>query len=195
MRTALMVLLTLTYPVLVYVGLGSVGPRWLAILLVSVALLRAWATREKQWLWVAAGAMALALVAWWANQSLPLKLYPVLVNLALLMLFAISLKHPPSVIERLARFREPDLPPEAVRYTRWVTQVWCAFFVVNGGIALMTAVWASDAIWALYNGLIAYVLMAILFAGEWLVRQKVKAKNRHSSPMVAEMVGAEADGD
>ncbi len=62
-------------------------------------------------------------------------------------------------------------PPEW-RYTRRVTQVWCGFFVLNGGLALCTALWASDAGWALYNGLVAYVLMGLLFAGEWLVRRR-----------------------
>jgi len=66
-----------------------------------------------------------------------------------------------------------------VAYTRRVTQVWCGFFVLNGSVALVTALWASDATWALYNGLISYCLMGCLFAGEWLVRRKVKAGHGH----------------
>jgi len=31
-------------------------------------------------------------------------------------------------------------------------------------------------IWALYNGLISYGLMGLLFAGEWLVRRRVRAR-------------------
>ena len=64
-------------------------------------------------------------------------------------------------------------------YTRKVTQVWCGFFVLNGGLALGTALWASDATWALYNGLIAYGLMGVLFAGEWVVRRRVRAGHAH----------------
>ena len=93
----------------------------------------------------------------------------------LLAVFAISLRYPPSAIERLARLQEPDLPESGVRYTRRVTQVWCGFFIVNGSIALATVLWASDAAWALYNGLIAYLLMGLLFAAEWLVRRRVRA--------------------
>jgi len=51
-----------------------------------------------------------------------------------------------------------------------VTQVWCGFFMLNGGIALATALWSSFEIWSLYNGLIAYLLMGTLFVGEYLVR-------------------------
>jgi uncharacterized membrane protein len=76
----------------------------------------------------------------------------------------------------LARLREPDLPPHAVVYVRRVTQVWCGFFLLNGSVALATALWASERVWALYNGLIAYLLIGTLFAVEWLVRQRVKAR-------------------
>jgi uncharacterized membrane protein len=43
-------------------------------------------------------------------------------------------------------------------------------------MALLTSLWASTEVWALYNGLIAYLLMALLFAGEWLVRQRVQRR-------------------
>jgi len=43
--------------------------------------------------------------------------------------------------------------------------------------ALWTALYASHATWALYNGLVAYLLMGALFAGEWWVRQRVRARH------------------
>lgn len=176
-KSALLVVaaLTVAYPVLIWFGMGKVSPAWLALLLVVVAGLRALATRQPIWLVAAFGGLLLAASAALGNNALPLKVYPVLVNAVLLAVFAISLRHPPSAIERLARLQEPDLPEAAVRYTRRVTQVWCVFFIVNGGIALYTALWASAATWALYNGLIAYVLMGLLFAGEWLIRRRVRA--------------------
>jgi len=178
MRIAVAIL-TLAYPLLVYFGLSRFEPRWLALLLAGMALLRAIATREKVWLAAAGGAVLLAAASGLGNQLLPLKLYPVLVSVVLFVVFFTSLFHPPSVIERLARLHEPDLPPAGVAYTRRVTEVWCAFFVCNGSIALVTALWASSAAWALYNGLISYVLMGCLFAGEWLVRRRVKARFAH----------------
>jgi uncharacterized membrane protein len=92
----------------------------------------------------------------------------------MLLLFSWSLLSPPSLIERLARIQHPDLPPEGVIYTRRVTQIWCVFFIVNGSIALVTALWSSFEIWSLYNGLIAYLLMGILFIGEYIVRMKTQ---------------------
>ena len=91
-------------------------------------------------------------------------------------LFAMSLWRGPSVVERLARLREPDFPPAAVVYTRRVTQVWCGFFVVNGLIAVATALWASTAVWTLYNGLLSYVAMGVLMGAEWLVRRRVRGR-------------------
>jgi uncharacterized membrane protein len=174
--TVLMGAVTLAYPFLVYAGIAHLQPQWLALLLGGVALLRALASRTAFWWAAAAGAGVLAALGFAGNSLLPLKLYPLLVNGVFLAVFAISLARPPSAIERIARLTEPDMPPEGVAYTRRVTQVWCGFFVVNGLISLATALWASNAVWALYNGLISYGLMGLLFAGEWLVRRRVRAR-------------------
>lgn len=174
--TAVLVVLTVLYPLGVYLAMGRVAPQWLAVLLVLLAVLRAVVTRQRFWWAVASGAAVLALAAWWQGNALAVKLYPVLVNAVLLVVFAVSLRYPPTVIERVARITQPDLPESGVRYTRKVTAVWCAFFVANGVAAAYAAAWCSDATWALYNGLVAYVLMGCLMGGEWLVRQWVRRR-------------------
>ena len=110
----------------------------------------------------------------WSNNSVSLRFYPALVNGMMLVIFSWSLLSPPSLIERLARLQHPDLPPEGIIYTRRVTQIWCGFFMVNGFIALATALWSSFEVWSLYNGLIAYLLMGILMGGEYIVRMKTQ---------------------
>jgi uncharacterized membrane protein len=125
-------------------------------------------------------ALALAAVAIWHNALLPLKLYPVAVSAVFLGIFGYSLLAPPSVIERIARGRGPALPPFVVAYTRRVTQVWCGFFMLNGGIAFATALWAPAAVWSLYTGVISYALMGLLFAAEYVVRIQVKKRHRHA---------------
>ena len=178
MRWALVLALTAAYPLLVFASLGHVEPRYLALLLLVLGLLRMTVSGSGtvQARWIVAAALLLAGATALLNQSLPLKLYPVLVNVAMFAVFALSLVRGPSVVERLARLTDPHLPPEAVAYTRRVTQVWCGFFVLNGSIALVTALWASERIWALYNGLIAYGLMGVLMGGEWLLRRRVRAR-------------------
>ncbi|PWF41548.1 hypothetical protein C7C56_024255 [Massilia glaciei] len=175
MWTALAVVLTVLYPLVIWFGQGRVEPRSLALLLLLAAASRLPSLGISAVArWSALGALALAGGAVWANAMLPLKLYPVLVNAALLAAFGYSLVAPPSMIERLARLREPDLPPAALGYTRRVTQLWCGFFAVNGAIALGLALWASHAAWSLYTGVIAYALMALLFGSEYLFRMRFK---------------------
>lgn len=169
--------LTAVYPLAVWLGHGRVEPRVMASLLLLVVALRLPRLRlSANARWLALGALALAALAMGANAALPLKLYPVLVNAGFLAVFGHSLAFPPSMVERLARLREPGLPPEGVAYTRRVTQVWCVFFALNGAAALGTALYASEAAWSLYNGVIAYVLMGILFACEYLARMRMKRR-------------------
>jgi len=179
LRTGLVWLATLLYPVIIYFGLGRFEPRWMALFLLAMVLSRAIISRDAVWLGAAAGALLLVIVSMLGNQSLPLKLYPVLVSAVMLTVFGLSLRHPPSAIERIARLHDPQLPPEAIAYTRKVTEVWCVFFIANGSISLATSIWASDRVWAIYNGLISYVLMGVLFVGEWLVRQRMRARSQH----------------
>jgi uncharacterized membrane protein len=172
----MLALVTLAYPLIVYLCLGHFEPRWLAVLLVALALVRLGVGRTAATWGIAGAALVLAGFTWFGNAWMPLKLYPVGVNAFMLALFGASLLHPPSAVERLARLREPNLPPVAVVYTRKVTQVWCVFFALNGLMALATALWASDAVWTLYNGFIAYCLMGALAAVEWLVRRRVRGR-------------------
>ncbi|NSX04377.1 hypothetical protein [Cupriavidus gilardii] len=168
---------TLLYPLIVYAGLRHASPRVMAFALVGVALMRAGTLRGKPaWIAMVAAALLLAVAVFLSGETLPLKLYPALVNGVMLAVFGWSLLHPPTVVERIARLREPDLPPSGVAYTRRVTIAWCLFFVFNGVLALATAWWASDAVWALYNGGIAYLLIGLMFAGEWLLRRRVLAR-------------------
>ena len=170
-------LITLLYPLVIWFGHGQIEPRWLAALLLLALATRLPALKISRIArWSVAGGLLLAAFAIWDNMLLPLKLYPVLVNCAMLTVFGYSLLSPPSIIERMARLRDPALPAAAVRYTRRVTQIWCVFFVVNGSIALGTALWASEAVWSLYTGVIAYVLMGLLFGIEFLFRVRFKRR-------------------
>ncbi|OGB23133.1 MAG: hypothetical protein A3I66_09005 [Burkholderiales bacterium RIFCSPLOWO2_02_FULL_57_36] len=177
--TVLTVFITLLYPLAIWLGHGQVEPRLLAGILLLAALTRLPALKvSKMARWWMGGALLLAAIAVWANAMLPLKLYPVLVSAVMLAVFGYTLVKPPSMVERFARMREPDLPPAAIGYTRRVTQVWCGFFAINGAIALSTALWASPAVWSIYNGVVSYLLMGLLFGGEFLTR--LYFKRRHS---------------
>lgn len=167
-------LLTIAYPFMVYWGLQHYAAASLLPILLLLLVLR-WFTGNRpgeRFVLLAIFAVVIVVAFTWGHQ-LGLKFYPALVNLGFLVLFAGSLLSPPSFVERLARLRDPGLSPAGVAYTAKVTLAWSVFFVINGSIAAITALWASDEIWLLYNGFIAYLLIAALAAGEWLLRRRV----------------------
>ncbi len=172
----LVTLLTLSYPFAVYWGLQHFDALSLLPVLLLMLLLR-WQgerqVRDRMVIIVSALGVLLVTLLW--DAQLGLKFYPVLVNLGLLVVFSSSLFASQTVIERLARISEPDLPPAGVAYTRKVTQAWCVFFVVNGSVSMATLLWASEATWMLYNGLIAYLLIGAMLGAEWLIRQRVRS--------------------
>jgi uncharacterized membrane protein len=173
----LTVVIVLIYPFVIW--LGQVEARYFALLLLLVALVQLFRVKsDSPWVWWTGGTLFLFALALWVDALLPLKLYPVVVNAGLLGLFAYSLVVPPTMIERIARVRESDLSPAAVLYTRRVTQIWCVFFALNGLMALCTALWSSAVVWTLYNGLITYLLMGLLFAGEYCIRWRFKRRHR-----------------
>lgn len=170
----LLLVLSIAYPFLVYFGLQHFSAGALLPLLFILLGLR-WITGGQSFergLLLAIMALLIVIILVW-GQRLGLKFYPVMVNLGFFCLFAGSLIFPPPIVERLARLRHPDLPPKGVAYTHKVTWAWTLFFVVNGSLAALTAVWGSDEIWVLYNGFIAYLLTGILAGGEWLLRRRV----------------------
>ena len=77
----------------------------------------------------------------------------------------------------MARLMNPGLNQRGVAYARRVSWLWLGFGLLNGLISLIIAVTASLEVWTLYNGLIAYLFMALLFGGEYIVRQFVKASH------------------
>lgn len=169
-----LLLIGLAYPFAVYFGIEHLSPRIFAALLGALWLTRLLSNGGATSRWTAGTALLFCLLLGLLDNAALLRWYPVLINAAMLVLFAGSLFSGMPVIERLARLQDPDLSPSGVRYTRQVTRVWVGFFIFNGSIATALTLWAPLAWWTLYNGLIAYLLMGVLFFGEWLVRQRVR---------------------
>ena len=172
-------MLLLAWPFLVWFGLSHNSLRWLLPLMVLLLMLRLRQARQISGpMRIAVQSVTVAGITLCVTSALLqshqlLLFYPLVINLVMLCLFGGSLFTTMPLIERLARFQHPDLPPQGVRYTRRVTQIWCVFFIVNGAIALFTALYGDMPLWTLWNGMIAYVLMGMLMAGEWLIRRRV----------------------
>lgn len=176
--------IVLAWPLLVGFGLAHNGLHWLLPTMALLLLLRLFQVRKKagpmrgvlQVVALAGIALCTASALLKAHQLL--LFYPVVVNLVMLAVFGGSLWSNMPLVERLARLREPELPPAGVRYTRQVTRVWCLFFIVNGSIALFTALHGDMKLWTAWNGVIAYLLMGTLMAAEWLVRRRLMKREQ-----------------
>ncbi|MCU7510072.1 DNA gyrase subunit B [Klebsiella quasipneumoniae] len=177
-------ILLLAWPFIIWFGLAHNSLQGLLPLMALMLFLRFRQTRRRAGTLsvvtqiVAVAGMTLCIASYLLKTHQLLLFYPVVVNSVMLAVFGGSLWSTMPIIERLARLREPDLPERAVRYTRRVTQIWCAFFIINGGIALFTALYGDLSLWTAWNGMISYLLMGTLMAGEWLVRQRVIKRDK-----------------
>ncbi|MFL4366030.1 COG4648 family protein [Enterobacter asburiae] len=179
-------LMLLAWPFLIGYGLTHNSLQWLLPMMALVLLLRLRQSQRNAGPMryvvqcVALAGIALCAASYLLKTHQWLLLYPVVVNLVMLAVFGGSLWTAMPLVERLARLREPNLPPEGVRYTRKVTLVWCGFFIGNGAMALFTVLHGDMRLWTLWNGMVAYILMGTLMATEWLVRQRVIKKEMHN---------------
>jgi uncharacterized membrane protein len=182
-------IVALAYPLLVYAGLLLFEPRVLAaagaVLLMAqaAAAWRRWQRRDVVRAAVPVALTAAVLVgAAIFNEGRTFLFVPALVNGAMLIGFARTLRGGPSMIETLARLRHPNLPASRGPYLRALTWVWCGFFVVNIVISCLLALGSTLAAWTLYNGLLAYVLMGLLLGGERVYRYW-RFRGYHGDPL------------
>ena len=171
--------LVILYPALVWLGLSYLGTRGVAVLVLallvpSLALRLRKADRATFWSIVRVPIAMLALLVLGAVTDDPrfVLAMPVLVNAVLLLTFGETLRAgQTSLIERFARMQEKDLSQAKCAHCRRWTARWCVFFVLNGGTALALGLLAPLAWWAAYTGGIAYGLMGLMFAGEYVARK------------------------
>ena len=126
-----------------------------------------------------------------------LKLYSVVINITLLVVFGSTLFLKPNIIFRFATLTDKSIAGSSYEnqvklYCRNVTIVWCCFFILNGTAAVVTTfadklfgLSAEQArrVWAVYNGGISYVLMGTLFVVEFIIRKLVDAKMIKTYPI------------
>jgi uncharacterized membrane protein len=100
------------------------------------------------------------------NSFIVVLLLPFLISCSLLGSFSYSLLRPPSAVEMFARMVIPELSNEETIYCWRVTLLWVCFLGVNAVATFYTACCTSFEAWGLYNGLVAYLGMGMLFVGE-----------------------------
>lgn len=117
------------------------------------------------------------------KEQILIYLYPCVISILFLGIFASSLKDE-AIITKIAKkqasLKGKALPEQAISYTRALTKLWCGFFVFNTFVAGYLALIDEKLYWTLYTGVISYVLMGILFVGEFIYRKAVIEKYNKS---------------
>jgi len=192
-----MLLMGASYPVLAHLATLSARPDLIAASIsVLVILVLLPALRQGRWLaWATLAAAACGLyVALAAGRAVSLLLLPpVLLNGFMAWVFGRTLRDGRMpLIEIAARaMRGPGarLDDDVVAYARGVTQAWTGLFVVLAVVNLVLAMLARPAgllvvagfdpavsvplsAWSLFANLLSYLLIAALFAIEFVVRAR-----------------------
>jgi uncharacterized membrane protein len=171
---------SLLYPAVVYLSRAIVPPLvFVAVSLALIGLRLATLRSSMERVWRLPLLSAATIIAVLAALDTPLavKAYPAAVSLAAATVFGTTLLHPPSLIERFARMHEPDLPAAAQSYCRKVTVVWTVWLMANTIIAAVLSLPGYEKAWALWTGVVAYLFMGALFAGEIVVRRIVRGRD------------------
>ncbi len=171
-------LVLLAYPFIVYFGIQTFPPSLIGVLLLFLLAMRFGILRPEErrvqlpFLLIL---VAYALLATWLGNEKFLLFYPVVVNLVLFAVFMISLRSEESILLRLVRARGVKMSVYGPFYLNRLTRVWSGFFLLNAAVAGWTITQPLE-IWTLYNGLIAYLLVALLVGAEWLFRIQYKKR-------------------
>ena len=180
--------LALASPFVLYFAITYARIEDAAALLLGFALLKAipaflGAKRDQRMaaLRLPAVAVVSATVGVVSRDPRALLLLPSASQLAFAAVFLSSLRGMP-LVEHFARMKAPALNKAQIRYCRTVTIIWGVTLCFAAAIGLVLAFWAPLAVWAAFTGIGSYVLIAVLFSGELVVR-KIRFREYGSGPL------------
>lgn len=174
-------LVLVLYPLVVYAALRWTSPRVASLVLLVVLVPGALLGRARRGTtstnplrslaWVPLVVVAMLVTSAVVADLGGALMVPVVTNGALLFAFGGTLWRPPPMIERFARVQVADLSAPEQRWCRGWTWAWCGLFFLNAGVA-GTLAWTHQLeAWTTYNGLVAYVLMGLMFGIEYTIRK------------------------
>ncbi|MGI6680321.1 MAG: hypothetical protein ACOX3T_02365 [Bdellovibrionota bacterium] len=164
----LLALCTLSYPFVIYFLLkNKCSFSILSIILIFVVLLNF--SKIKNYIILTLG-LALSFLLYYTNNQIYIKIYPVIMNLGVCACFFASLNKKP-LITYFAEKMGHTVTDEVFNYTKKATIYWGVFMALNA-VASFITVFASDFIWAIYNGFISYILIGLMFVVEIFIRRK-----------------------
>ncbi len=161
--------LFMAYPYLVFKAIEN-GISWVAPVIFSVFFLRKAVNKDKNILNILI-AILLLLGAFYL-QEITATILPVIIQLILMSFFGktLLLNKGPSLIERFVRLEFSDFPPGVSEYCRSLTVIWTAFFAFNAIACITLSIFGNNAQWALFNGIVIYLMIGILVIAEYIYR-------------------------
>ncbi len=166
------------YPFFVYFGIKSLPPSFFGLVLMGLLALRFGVLEPGERLILLPGLlvfMAYAVTMAVLDNTWMILFYPALVNFVMCAVFANSLRYEEPLLLRIVRNRGYAISAVTPRYLYRLTAVWAVFFALNGIVSLWTSTLSLEA-WTLYNGLISYFIIALLFGVEYLFRRSYKKR-------------------
>ncbi len=164
--------LFLLYPYLVYRGIQASVVWFAPTIIAGFYLYQAFKAPNTRVLFKHLDIVFLLILGVLFYQDLIAKIIPVFIQLNLMNFFGKTLKEGkgPSLIERFAGLDFPDIPPVVSQYCRYLTMMWTAFFAFNIVACIGLALFAPTSWWAIYTGVMIFVLSGILMMGEYIWR-------------------------
>lgn len=169
-RSGIITLFFLLYPYLVFRGLQE-GVVWFAPLIIATVYFYQGVTETRTAVKARKIMFAVILVAGIVFfQTITAKLLPTLIQLFLMSFFYKTLVQGPPLIERFVRLEFSELPAGVVSYCRQLTILWTGFFAFNAVVCSSLALWGQSSWWALYSGVVIFLLTGVLMIGEYIFR-------------------------
>ncbi len=162
--------LVLLYPYLVYRGIQS-GVVWLGpSVLATILFVQAVKENQPKSRYVKLACSILLILGMVFFQNVTAKLLPTLIQLYLMYFFYKTLEKGPPLIERFVRLEFEELPDGVQKYCRQLTLLWTGFFGFNALMCSALAIWGAPEWWAIYTGVLIFVLTGLLMLGEYIFR-------------------------
>ncbi|GMO45354.1 MAG: hypothetical protein Ta2G_00190 [Termitinemataceae bacterium] len=189
------------YPIIVFLSafVLHTDPRHLSVFIMFFAVAYYFLTRnnygdKKKYISFISPSILLTigLVCFFSRAPIVLKLYPMLADIAYIIIVATSLVVPPTLVYYVVDFLDKSIKIKLSKerldhFCKYSSIVWCVFFFIDGIFAFLTAILIDDKeifgkmtnadnVWGLYNGVVSYAIMALIFVIQ-LIIIKNAAKN------------------
>lgn len=164
----------LFYPFLVYRGVQEGGVWFAPAVIAGIYFYQAVKTKRTRLRVKNLMIVLIVLLGALFYQDLIAKLIPIIIQISLMLFFGKTLLKGkgPSLVERFARLDFPDepMPQILITYCRNLTIMWFGFFAFNVLTCLILALFAPVEWWAIFTGVLIFLLSVLLMVAEYFWR-------------------------